>query len=62
MGTSSPIMGPLGHTGTVGALGPLISISPGIRLGHCCNESIFLPVPVPVLELTQIIWRFRDRF
>ena len=28
---------------------------------HCCNGSIFLPVPVPVLELIQIVWRFRVR-
>ena len=31
-------------------------------MNHCCNGSIFLPVPVPVLELTQIIWQFRVRF
>ena len=29
---------------------------------HCCNRSIFLPVPIPLPELTQIIWWFRVRF
>ena len=41
-----------------GAAGPGTVIT-GV---HCCNGSIFLPVPVPVLELIQIIWQFRVRF
>ena len=30
-----------------------------VTLLHCCNGSIFLPVPVPDLELNQSIWQFR---
>ena len=29
---------------------------------HCFPGSIFLTVPVPVLELIQVVWRFRVRF
>ena len=32
------------------------------NMTHCSNGSKFLTVPVPVLELTQFIWRFRVRF
>ena len=40
----------------------IISQKPESKSLHWCNGSIFLTVPVPVPELTQIIWRFRVRF
>ena len=38
-----------------------VYLLPGVSK-HCSNESIFVPVPIPVLELTHIIWRFRVGF